>query len=288
MCSLCPRNCYADRVSRLGFCQSGWLPKVARAALHFGEEPCICGTRGSGAIFFSGCSLRCRYCQNYGISHEGFGKEISLERLREIYRELLTQGAHNINLVTASHFVSAILASLSDKPDTTFVFNCSGYESVSTLQSLYGKIDVYMPDFKYAYDALGKRYSSVSDYTSTALTAIEEMVGQTGKPVFDEDGLLRHGVLVRHLVLPGHLKNSRRVIDFLSEKYGDRIVFSLMGQYTPTAQVCGTPPLNRPLFPEEYEEICDYLSESGLTLGYTQELSSADARYIPDFDLTGV
>lgn len=288
LCTACPRKCNVDRVTHLGVCNAGWLPKVARAALHFGEEPCICGTKGSGTVFFSGCALKCVYCQNHTISKEGFGKEISLAQLRQIFQNLLAQGAHNINLVTASHYVDAVAASFEDKPNCPIVYNCSGYESLSSLQKLKGKIDVYMPDYKYAFDILGKRYSSVKDYTLVCRAALDEMVAQVGKPRFDDQGLLIRGVLVRHLVLPGHLQNTRKVIDDLSARYGDSIVFSLMGQYTPMPLVKNMTPIHRPLMPIEYEEMCEYVSQSNLTLGYTQELSSSDTQYIPSFDLTGV
>lgn len=286
-CTLCPRKC--GRLRPDGFCRMGKNPRVARAALHFWEEPCISGTRGSGSVFFSGCSLRCVFCQNQEISTGGFGKDISVERLREIFDELIARGAHNINLVNPTHFTGAIAEAL-DKPlPVPVVYNSGGYDRVETLRMLDGKVQVYLPDMKYAQAELGARYARADDYPEFAKAAIQEMVRQTGPYQLDENGMLVSGVLIRHLVLPGHLQNTRQVIDWVAQTFAPgTVLFSLMSQYIPCGDLSHTPELNRRLTKREQDAAEDYLFAAGIEDGFVQERASAKQEYIPAFDLTGV
>ncbi len=262
-------------------------PVVARAAPHFDEEPIISGTRGSGAVFFSGCSLRCCFCQNYSVSHDGFGRAITVERLREIYRELIAQGVHNINLVNPTHFSDAILESLDPQPPVPVVWNSGGYEKAENLRRFDGKIQVYLPDLKYIDADSARKYSGAGNYFAFAGPALREMLRQTGPVVLDEDGLILRGTIVRHLILPGRAEESMRVLDWIAENLPGAWV-SLMAQYLPFGDVEGLDALDRRLFPEEYEAVVDHLMELGLEDGFVQELSSSDEKYIPSFDLTGV
>ncbi len=286
LCSICPRKCGVSRdAAHPGFCGVGWEPVVARAALHFWEEPCVSGTRGSGAVFFAGCGLRCVFCQNHAISGGGRGKTVSVDRLREIFRELEEQGAHNINLVTGSHFLPAIIKALDPPPGVPVVWNSGGYEAVPALGALEGKVQVYLPDMKYMDTALAERLSGAADYPAAARAAILEMFRQTGPYRLDGDGMLVRGVMIRHLVLPGELDNTFSVLDWIADTFkpGDVLV-SLMGQYTPNG--LGGP--DRRLTEAEYARACDYMAALGLLEGYTQELSSAESEYTPPFDGTGV
>lgn len=289
VCTLCPRNCGAERdeQSGCGVCGQGTLPRLARAALHFDEEPVISGKAGSGAVFFSGCTLKCVFCQNYGISHDGFGESVTPERLREIYFELIDRGACNINLVTGTQFVPVIVKSLRGGLPVPVVWNSGGYETIETLRMLEGYIDVYLPDFKYMDEELSSRLSGAPDYPETAVRAIEEMLRQTGKAVFGDDGLMKKGTLIRHLVLPGHLDNTRRVLRRIKWDFGDAYV-SLMAQYVPMGNAALYKDINRKLTAEEYAEAVDYMEKLGLENGFTQQMESADSRYTPGFDLTGV
>lgn len=291
ICSDCPRRCGAlrDETSGAGVCKMGSRPTLARAALHHWEEPCISGTRGSGAVFFSGCALRCIFCQNDPISIKAYGETVDTARLREIYFELIAQGAHNINLVTPSHFVRTVAASLEEPLPVPVVYNCGGYESLKALQLLEGKVQIYLPDYKYRDASLAALCSGAPDYPSVAAAAIEEMVRQTGPYVLDENGLLRSGVLIRHLILPGQIENTLDVIDWVMDHFPPHtVMLSLMGQYVPYARALHTPGLDRPLSEEEYRRVEEYLFFSGFEDGYLQELSSADRQYIPDFSLQGV
>ena len=289
VCTLCPRRCGADRETSSGFCRSGAEPRLARAALHMWEEPCISGSRGSGTVFFSGCSLRCVYCQNGKISAGNYGKTVSVSRLREIYFELIDQGAHNINLVNPTHWTEAVIASLKGGLPVPVVYNSGGYDSVETLRRLEGLIDVYLPDMKYADGALAGQLSSAPDYPETAMAAIREMVRQTGPYVLDGDNLLLRGTVIRHLILPGHVENTLRVIDWVSGAFPPgTILFSLMSQYTPCGDLSAWPELQRRLTPEEYDRCRAYLDTSGIEDGFFQELSSAEEEYIPPFDLQGI
>lgn len=284
-CRICPRRCGAERPG--GFCGMPEEPVVSRAAPHYWEEPCISGEdgRGSGAVFFAGCNLRCAFCQNYEISALRAGKKISVDRLRAIFRELESQGVHNINLVTGTHFLPAIREALDPAPGVPVVWNCGGYESVEALGTLEGKVQVYLPDLKYSQKALAGKLSAAPDYPPVAAAAIREMFRQTGPYELDGDGMLVKGVMIRHLVLPGELDNTFGVLDWIAESFrpGDVLV-SLMGQYTPNGH--GGP--DRRLTEEEYRRACDYMAALGLLEGYTQELTSGSREYTPAFDGTGV
>lgn len=291
-CRVCPRNCGARREKDRGdgFCGMGVFPRVARAALHFWEEPCISGTRGSGTVFFSGCSLRCAFCQNEEISANGYGKEITPEELALIYQDLEAQGAHNINLVNPTHFVPAIIESFQYyRPKVPVVYNSSGYEKAETLKLLEGKIDVYLPDLKYFDPEKARRYSGAPDYFQTASKAVCQMAGQTGKPKFDEDGMLVKGTVVRHLVLPLATQNAIEILRFLKATLDKQVLVSLMGQYVPCGRVRQGefPELNRRITKREYEKVQEELFRLDLD-GFVQELSSAKKDFIPSFDLTGV
>jgi len=290
-CTLCPRQCGVDRSSgKLGFCGVPENPVVARAAPHFGEEPCISGERGSGAVFFTGCTLRCVFCQNYELSRGRQGKEITVDRLRDIFLELQDQGVHNINLVTADHYSSAVRKALDGlNLQIPVVWNCSGYESIETLRTLEGLVQIYLPDLKYLDHTLSKRYSAAPDYPEVATAAIREMVRQTGPFRFDSDGMLKKGVLIRHLILPGHGENSKRVIDWVSDSFEpDEVLFSLMSQYTPMGDLERFPELQEPVSPALDAEIYDYLMLSRIENGFYQDLESATGDMIPKFDQTGV
>ncbi|MCQ2452469.1 MAG: 4Fe-4S cluster-binding domain-containing protein [Oscillospiraceae bacterium] len=288
-CRICPRNCRADRASARGFCQSGTEPKLARAALHLWEEPCISGSRGSGTVFFSGCSLRCVFCQNDKISRGNYGKTVSVSRLREIYQELIDLGAHNINLVNPTHWAEPVLQSLEDRLPVPVVYNTGGYEEVSTLRRFEGRVQIYLPDMKYADASLAARLSAAPDYPEKAKAAIEEMVRQTGPYELDDDGLLLRGTIIRHLILPGHLENTRQVLDWVDQTFlPGEVLFSLMSQYTPCGDLSAFPELQRRLTREEYDACASYLAQTGIEDGFFQELSSAEEEYIPPFDCQGV
>jgi len=289
ICSLCPRNCRAERTERegRGVCGVGALPKVARAALHMWEEPCISGTRGSGAVFFSGCGLKCIFCQNERISHGGEGETVSVQRLSEIFRELEESQAHNINLVTAAQFVPAVIEALElYRPNIPIVYNSSGYESVETLRRLEGYVDIYLPDFKYIDGQMAKLLSGAEDYPEVAMAAIREMLRQTGPAVYDEDGMMLRGTQIRHLVLPGLTGDSMKILSVIADEFPGAAV-SLMGQYVPFGKALTTPGLNRRLKKKEYARVLAHMEAIGLT-GYRQELESASEAFVPAFDGTGV
>lgn len=291
-CTLCPRHCSVSRnaLQQYGFCQMPKEPVVARAALHFGEEPCISGTKGAGTVFFSGCSLRCVFCQNYVISSEGFGQPITSKKLHEIFLDLTQQGAHNIDLVTPTHFVDGIIEAIDMGVSIPVIYNTSGYETLETLQKLEKKVDAYLPDLKYADPALAKRYSHAEDYPTVAHKAIEEMVKQVGPIQLDENGILQKGVIIRHLLLPGHLDDTKRVIDWIASTFSNEDVWvSLMSQYTPLPHLSDEyKELKRRITTSEMTRATDYLIEKGFTKGYIQDRESATKEYIPEFDLTGV
>ena len=289
-CRLCPRSCGVDRTAgQRGYCGMGDRITAARAALHFWEEPPISGERGSGAVFFSGCSLGCDFCQNTEISHGKFGAEITAERLRAIFEDLIAQGAHNINLVTATHFLPSILPALEPKLPVPVVYNCGGYESVETLRALEGKVDVYLPDLKYAEAELAAKLSHAPDYFEVACAAIDEMVRQTGPCRFSPEAMLEKGVIIRHLVLPGQIQNSLKVLDCVAEHFPKgAVLLSLMAQYVPSGKVRHTPPFDRPVSAEEYEAVVSWLYMLGLEDGFLQEPSAATEEYLPDFSLEGI
>lgn len=288
-CNLCPRNCAALRTETEGNgrCRMPEVPVLARAALHHWEEPPISGTKGSGTVFFSGCSLGCVFCQNEKISHQDFGKAVSVDRLREICAQLIAQGAHNINFVNPTHYAH-VIAKLLEKPlGVPVVYNCGGYEKVETLRALEGKIDIYLPDLKYLDPAAAKRYSLAEDYPETACAAIREMVRQTG-PVVLEDGLLKRGVVIRHLILPGQVNAAKEVMDWVQANFGKgEVLFSLMSQYTPWGDLSGHPELNRKLRKGEIRAATEYMENLGLS-GFCQDGASAREEYTPPFDLTGI
>lgn len=295
LCNLCPRSCRIQRKASLaapgstGYCRLGMLPVVSRAALHHWEEPCISGTRGAGTVFFSGCNLSCVYCQNYEISELRKGKEISVERLRQIYQELIAQGAHNIDLVTPTHFTHAIYQSLRDPLPVPVVYNCGGYESTHTVAFLRKKIQIWLPDLKYSESAPAGRYSDAPDYFEKASAAIEQMFRQTGPYEMDGNGLLRKGVLIRHLILPGQIENTKGVLRYVAETFapGD-VLFSLMRQYVPCGRAAEFPEIDRRLTDEEYEEAESYMEALGIEDGYVQQKEASDTDFIPAFDGTGV
>lgn len=265
----------------------GTLPVVARVAPHFGEEPCISGTNGSGTVFFSGCTLGCVFCQNYEISAENKGRVITPNQLADCYRMLEDKGVHNINLVTADHFVPAVVKSFEIyKPKLPIVYNCSGYTSAKTLSMLDGIIDIYLPDFKYCDDALAIRYSSAPNYVNTATAAIKEMIYQTGLPEFDKDGIMRKGVIVRHLILPAHTRNSIGVLDIIKRSFDRQVMVSLMCQYVPWGRASEFSRINRTITRREYDKVKLELFRHNLN-GFTQDLSSADTEFIPDWDFSG-
>lgn len=294
-CTLCPRKCHVDRTAgQTGFCGQSDKIMAARAALHFWEEPCLSGTNGSGAVFFSGCNLHCIYCQNHTIAQGQTGREISVERLSEIFLELQDKKAHNINLVTPTHFVPQIIKALQTAKDNGLtipvVYNTSGYENVDTIKRLEGLIDIYLPDLKYHDSALSARYSNAPDYFVKAAAAIKEMLRQTGRPIFvdSEDSLMLKGVIVRHLLLPGCEADSRRLLHYLHQAYGNDIYVSIMNQYTPMPGVADIPALNRRISAEEYDRIVDYAIQIGIENGFIQEGETASESFIPDFDCEGI
>jgi putative pyruvate formate lyase activating enzyme len=295
LCNLCPRNCNVDRPEKAGssgkygVCHSGWLPKIARAGLHYWEEPCISGTKGSGTVFFAGCNLHCVFCQNYDISFKEQGKEVSVEHLREIYHNLIAQGAHNINLVTAAHYVEAITESLQEPLSVPVVYNSSGFEKVETLKKLAGKVQIYLPDLKYHDAKLAEKYSHAPEYFSLATAAIREMYRQVGPYKLRENGLMEKGVIIRHLIMPGCTKDSKAVIDWVAKTFRPgQVMFSLMHQYVPCGRAADYPEINRKVTKEEYGEVEDYLFNSTIEDGFVQEEDAADKEFIPSFDGTGV
>jgi len=288
LCNSCPRMCGVVRKETgAGFCGMGANAVVARAALHFDEEPVISGKRGSGTVFFSGCALRCVFCQNHRISHEGFGRTVTVDALRAIYRALVTQGAHNINLVNPTHFAEPILLSLAENPGVPVVWNTGGYERAETIRRLAGKVQVYLPDLKYIDETSAGRYAHAKDYFAHAAPALREMLRQTGPVEIGDDGVIRKGTIVRHLVLPGRAEESMRALDWIRENLPGAWV-SLMAQYVPMGDVAGLDELDRRLRPREYRRVVAHLRRIGLTDGFLQELGAAEEKYIPNFDLTGV
>ena len=292
-CSLCPRLCGAKRkLGESGECGADNTLQVARAALHYWEEPPISGIRGSGTVFFSNCSLKCRFCQNSSISRGMVGKAVSVKRLAEMFIDLQGQGAHNINLVTPTHYVEQIVEALDmarhSQPALSIpiVYNTSGYELVTTIKRLADYIDIYLTDFKYASSELAERYSSAPDYPEIALNALREMVALQSEYQTDENGILQKGVIVRHLILPGHLKDSKFVLKRVFSEVGNQICYSLMNQYTPMPD--SPPQLQRTLSESEYAELIDFALDLGITNSFMQEGGTAEESFIPPFDLSGV
>ncbi len=291
-CTLCPRNCGVDRTKTVGFCGVTDKIKVARAALHFWEEPCISGRAGSGTVFFSGCNLACRYCQNYDISIGGFGKEISIERLGEIFLELQEQGAHNINLVTPTPYLPQIISGIDrvrSHMHIPFVANLGGYEKPEIIKALQGYIDIFLTDIKYKSSEFSKKYSLAPDYFEFAMAALCEMVSLCGAPKLDAEGMMQSGVIVRHLVLPGCRKDSIEILKSLKEQFGtERFILSLMSQYTPNGHLEDYPEINRKITTFEYHSVIDAALALGFDNAYVQDKSSAKLDYTPPFDLKGL
>ena len=288
-CTLCPRRCGADRTNgQLGFCRQPDKIYAARAAAHYWEEPVISGSFGSGAVFFSGCTLKCLFCQNGVISHENLGKEISTAHLREIFLKLIDDGVQNINLVTPTHFLPSILPALTPKLPVPVVYNCGGYERVETLRELEGLVDIYLPDMKYSDPKLAGILSAAPDYVEIAKAAIAEMYRQVGSAVI-EDEIMQRGMIVRHLMLPGELDNTLGVLDWFSEAFpkGD-VLFSLMSQYVPMGKAKTMPPYDRRITEDEYDAALSYLELLGIENGFTQDFSAATEEYIPDFSFDGL
>ena len=292
LCNICPRGCNVDRTKQAGFCQMSDTVKIARSALHMWEEPCISGEQGSGTVFFSGCNLRCVYCQNKNISAEGFGKTITVERLSQIFIELAQKGALNINLVTPTHYVNQIIKAvkLAREKGLTLpiVYNSSGYEKVETIKALEGIVDVYLPDFKYFTQDMSVKYSQAPNYAQHAMAAIDEMVRQQGECVFNEEGIITKGVIVRHLVLPSYTENSKNIIKYLYERYKDKVFISIMSQYTPCTDLSEYPEIDRKLTEDEYDEVVDFAINIGVENGFIQQGEAASESFIPPFNLEGV
>ena len=296
LCYVCPHRCGVDRPENMadtngcfGSCGVGLAPIVARAGLHMWEEPIISGTKGSGTVFFSGCNLHCVFCQNYDISHNGFGKEITIARLKEIYHELIAKGAHNINLVTPTHFTEAVLKSLDEPLPVPVVYNTSGFETQDTLRRLKGKVQIYLPDLKYSDDIAAIKYSNAPSYFRTATEAIKEMYRQVGDYHIGEDGIMTKGVIIRHLIMPGMLENSKRIIDWVAGTFKPgQVMFSLMHQYVPCGRAADYPEINRKVTDAEYKELENYLMASTIEDGFVQEGDSACEDFIPCFDGSGV
>lgn len=292
-CRLCPRACGVDRTAgKTGFCRAPLKPKVARAALHFWEEPCLSGVQGSGAVFFSHCNLKCTFCQNYRISQEHFGREVDIPTLASIFRELEQQGAHNINLVSPTPYIPQVAAAIKKARSLGMkipvVYNSNAYEEAGALAILEGLVDVYLPDLKYTSPKTAARFSGAPDYFAAASQAIQEMYRQVGRPSFDAGGLMTGGLMVRHLILPGQLADTQQVLQWIAGNFPRDVYVSLMAQYFPAYRALQTPPLNRPLTGQEYNQAVDTLLRLGLESGYVQELTAADKCYVPLFDGTGV
>lgn len=287
-CNLCPRACQVERErGKTGYCGMPQDIYIARAALHMWEEPCISGESGSGAVFFTGCPLKCVFCQNRKIALGNIGTQISVERLVEIFFELQQQGANNVNLVTPTHYVPQIVKAITKAKQQgfslPFVYNTGSYERVETIKQLEGLIDIYLPDLKYYSSELSKKYSNAPDYFEVADAAIEEMVSQVGKPVIN-DGLMKQGVIVRHMILPGCTKDSKQIMKHLIEKYDKQIYISIMNQYTPLSQMEKYPEISRKITKREYDKVIDYCLELGLEQGFIQDGDTAKESFIPDFE----
>lgn len=284
-CNICPRLCGVDRLSgKRGYCGAGATVRIARVAPHMWEEPCISGERGSGTVFFSGCNMKCSYCQNSAISRASVGRELTVEQLAAEFKQLESSGVHNINLVTPTHYMPQICAAIDLSGVTLpFVYNTSGYELPQSLEHLRGRVSVFLTDFKYADNELARRFSAAPDYFERATAALDKMVEIAGKARFDSDGMMTAGVIVRHLVLPGHTDDSLRVLQHLHRRYGDDVYISIMNQYTPPKGAAGE--LSRKLTEAEYDRVVDYAVELGVENGFVQEGDTADESFIPEFEV---
>lgn len=292
-CNLCMRNCNVNRNKGVkGLCNSTNNIRIARAALHFWEEPCISGENGSGTVFFSNCNLRCVFCQNYEISNEGFGKEITVDRLADIFIELQEKGANNINLVTPTHFVPQIIEALkiakNNGLDLPIVYNTNSIDTLDTIKALNGYIDVYLPDFKYFEDKYSMKYSKIKGYSKNVIDVIDEMIKQVGAPKFNKDGIIEKGVIVRHLLLPGLLFDSKKVVDAIYNNFGDNVYISLMNQYTPMHNAKMYPEINKSINEKTYDVLIDYALSIGIKNGFIQESGTNSKEFVPDFNNEGV
>lgn len=288
ICNSCPRKCDIDRENALGFCRSPERFRLARAALHFWEEPCISSKNGSGTVFFSGCNLRCTYCQNYEISHENKGREVSDDEIIAIFENLISQGAHNINLVNPTHYAARLARVLSAwQSPVPIVYNTSGYDSADTLKMLDGLVDIYLTDFKYTRADKAAKYSKAGDYPDVAKAALSEMRRQLPCDVFDENGIMQKGVIVRHLILPQNTNSSLKVIDYMAQNYRNTYL-SLMAQYTPCGDLSAVPELNRSITQREYDKVVNYALSKDLPNIFVQEITASDKKFIPAFDFTGI
>lgn len=290
-CTLCPHNCKVNRLEgKKGRCKCDNTLKIALASLHMFEEPCISGTNGSGTVFFTNCNLNCIYCQNYEISQGGKGKEITVQDLADIFIKQQEKGAHNINLVTPTMYVYQIIEAIKLARKTglkiPIIYNSNGYENVETIKMLNGYIDVYLPDLKYYTNELSKKYSNVDNYFEVATNAIKEMYSQVGNAVFDDNGIIQKGVIIRHLVLPNHIQNTKNILKWINENLPKDIYVSVMAQYFPTYKAKNDSLINRKLNKKEYKEVLNYLYSLDLQNGYIQELGNHEEEYVPDFNLT--
>lgn len=289
-CKLCPHNCNIDRLNgKIGQCKCSDKVKIAISSLHYYEEPCISGKNGSGTVFFSNCNLNCKYCQNYEISHMSKGREIEIEELAEIFLKQQEKGANNINLVTptsyAYHIIEALDIAKKNGLHIPIIYNTNGYENVETIELLNGYIDVYLPDLKYYSDELAKKYSCIDNYFKNATKSIMKMYEQVGTPIFDEDGIIKKGLIIRHLVLPNHILNSKHILKWIKENMEDDVMVSVMAQYFPTYKSKEDELLNRKLTKKEYKQIEDYLYCLNLENGYIQELGEHEEEYVPNFNV---
>lgn len=287
-CTLCPHNCKVNRLeNKIGRCKAGKNVKIALANLHYFEEPCISGKNGSGTVFFSGCNMNCKFCQNYKISQEQLGEEISIQELANKFLELQNQKANNINLVTAVMYVPQIIEAITIAREKglkiPIIYNTSGYEKKETIEALNGYIDVYLPDLKYYYNTCAKKLSGIENYFEYATESIKEMYKQVGAPSFDENGIIKKGVIIRHLVLPNHIQNSKKVLKWIKENIPKNVMVSIMAQYFPTYKAMETEELNRKLTLKEYKEIEKYVFELDLE-GYMQDLEENEEQYVPQFE----
>jgi putative pyruvate formate lyase activating enzyme len=292
-CKLCRRSCGVNRLKgEIGYCKAGVDVKVARAALHYWEEPCISGKNGSGTIFFSNCNLNCVFCQNHQISQEGTGRYISIEKLSNLFLEQQERGAHNINLVTPTHYIPQIIASLqiakSKGLKLPILFNTNSYISVDALKLLNGYVDVYLPDLKYFNDKYATKYSNAPGYFKQAAAAIEEMFSQVGEATFNKDGIITKGIIIRHLMLPGLLFDSKKVADYIHTTYGNSVYMSIMNQYTPLFKSCKYNEINKPLNPAHYDSLVNYCLNIGIINGFIQESGTSSDKFVPEFNFEGL
>ena len=292
VCNICPRKCGVDRAKAKGYCGMSDRVKISRAALHMWEEPCISADKGSGTVFFSGCNMKCVFCQNKDISHDGFGKEITVEHLADIMLRLQSEGALNINLVTPTHYtlqiIEAVKIARQKGLSLPIVCNTSGYENVRTVKLLKDTVDVWLPDFKYIDNEKAVRYSNAPGYAEIAKRALDEMVSQQGECVFDKDGVIQKGVIVRHLVMPGGVGDAKKITRYLHRRYGDKIYISLMSQYTPCTDLSLYPEIDRKVTAAEYDEVVDFAVDIGVENGFIQDGERASESFIPPFNLEGV